>query len=77
MHALIKFAAISALALLCSGCAGNMPTVTDAASLCKDWRVIKYRSADKAMDARTAAEILANNESRQVWGCAKTKNEAA
>lgn len=77
MRSLKKFAIVSSLALLTSGCARSMPTVTDAASLCKDWRVVKYRPADKAMDARTAAEILANNEARQVWGCAKLKNEKA
>lgn len=76
MSLLKRFGAISSLALLCSGCANNMQTVTDAGSLCKDWRVYRPAKADRLTD-KSAAELLASNEARVIWGCHKKKNEAA
>jgi hypothetical protein len=76
MPKLMKFALVSSLALLCSACAKNMPTVVEAGSLCRDWRPYRPAKGDQLTE-KSAAELLANNESRVVWGCHKTKNEAA
>ena len=64
--------------MLASGCSQTMPALVDAQLLCKDWRVIRPSRADiDKMSEKLAAEILANNESRPVWGCAKLENKAA
>ena len=71
-----KFAAISALALLGSGCAQNMPTLIETAKLCEAWTVYKPRKGD-LLSAKSAAQLLANNEARIVYGCKRLENEAA
>lgn len=53
-----------------------MPALVNAQALCKDWRVYKPKPGDK-LTAKSAAELLASNESRPVWGCKKLENEAA
>ena len=53
-----------------------MPTVVEAGSLCKDWRAYRPVKGDQLTE-KSAAALLANNEARQVWGCHKTKSEAA
>jgi len=53
-----------------------MPTIVEVNSLCKDWRAYRPEKGD-VLTNKSAAELLANNEARQVWGCHKTKPEAA
>jgi len=53
-----------------------MPTVVEAKSLCRDWRPYRPAKGDQLTE-QSAAELLASNESRVVWGCHKTKPEAA
>jgi len=53
-----------------AGCAQNQITGT-AEQLCRDWRQIGVRKADKISDD-TAKEIIGNNEARGVW-CAPKK----
>ena len=76
MHKFAKFVAVSSLIALCSGCSGNMPNLVNAEELCADWGVFKPRKGDR-LTPESAAELLANNEARVVWGCKKLENEAA
>lgn len=76
MHKFAKFAALSSLATLGSGCAGNIPTLIEKSSLCRHWTVQKVRKGD-ALSPKSAAEALARNESRVTYGCKKLENEAA
>jgi hypothetical protein len=71
-----RSAVISALALLGSGCAQNMPTLIETAKLCEAWTVYKPRKGD-LLSAKSAAQLLANNEARIVYGCKRLENEAA
>ena len=53
-----------------------MPTIVEAGSLCKDWRAYRPAKGDQLTE-KSATELLANNEARVVWGCHRTKSEAA
>jgi len=48
----------------------------ETSALCQDWRVYKPRKGDR-LSPQSAAELLASNESRVVYGCKKLANEAA
>lgn len=68
MRKFAKFAGVLTLALLGSGCAGSMPTVTDATALCADWRAYRPIRGDKLTND-SAKALLENNEARKIWGC--------
>ena len=65
MRAILIFA--SALAL--SGCATPPKPEGTAEQICRSWKEIGIRKADK-LTTETAREIVANNESRPEW-CGK------
>ena len=63
--------------MLASACSPSLPAIIQTELLCKDWQVIRPSAADiKAMSEKTAVEILANNEARTIYGCARLENEA-
>jgi hypothetical protein len=53
-----------------------MPTLIETAKLCEAWTVYKPRKGD-LLSAKSAAQLLANNEARIVYGCKRLENEAA
>lgn len=62
--------------MLVSGC-NPLPVLLETSLLCKDWQVIKPSKADIAkMSEELAIQLLANNESREIYGCARYENEA-
>ena len=62
--------------LLGSGCATNTPILIETARLCEAWTVYKPRKGD-SLSPKSAAQMLANNEARIVYGCKKLAEEAA
>ena len=60
-----------------SGC-NPLPVLLETSLLCKDWQVIRPSKADIAkMSEELAIQLLANNESRVVYGCKRHSNEAS
>lgn len=57
---------IAATAALTSGCATPPKPEGTAEQICRSWKEIGIRKADK-LTTETAREIVANNESRPEW----------
>lgn len=57
------------IAVIAEGCAPPPKPEGTAEQLCRSWREIGIRKADK-LTTETAREIVANNEARPEW-CAK------
>jgi hypothetical protein len=58
----------SILALLSSGCAVDTAQTVEPSKICKPWKQINIRTADK-LTPETAGEIEQNNVGREAFGC--------
>jgi hypothetical protein len=76
MKTFVKFAVLSLVLGLGTGCAKNTVQLIETQSLCQDWQVYRPRKGDKLTD-KSAEQLLENNEARVVWGCERLDNTAA
>lgn len=59
----------ASIAVIANGCAKDERPEGTAAQLCRSWKEVGIRKADK-LTTDTAREIVANNEARPEW-CGK------
>jgi len=76
MKTFVKFAALSLVMALGSGCAKNTVQLIETQSLCKDWTVYRPAKGDRLTD-KSAEQLLESNEARVIWGCDRLENVAA
>ena len=76
MKRFVRYAALSLVMALGSGCAGNTVQLIETQSLCADWTVYRPAKGDKLTD-KSAEQLLESNEARVVWGCDRLENVAA